>query len=73
MGCSSSKQSVFDSKSINSLVRLETKDSAVEILESIHSGKTTSVKVVKAYLERIDQVNPKINACVEIMREDALA
>ena len=74
MGCAGSKNTItLNGSKVNSLVKLGKGSSAVEVLESIHSGKTTSVKVVQAYLDRIDAVNPKINACIEILREDALA
>ena len=59
MGCSGSKQTVaVEGKKFNHLVRLGKEYSAVEVLASIHSGKTTAVNVVKAYLDRIDEINP---------------
>ena len=59
MGCSGSKQTLAaEGKKFNNLVRLGKEYSAVEVLASIHSGKTTAVNVVVAYLERIDEVNP---------------
>lgn len=46
--------------------------SATTLAEAIRSKKVSSEEVVKAYLERIEAVNPKINAVVQLA-EDALA
>jgi len=47
--------------------------SVVEIARLIASGDVSSVEVVKACYDRIDVVNPKINAVVATCRERALA
>ncbi len=38
----------------------------------IREGALSSVELVSAHLKRIDEVNPKLNAVVEILREPAL-
>uniref|UniRef100_A0A182W2W7 Amidase domain-containing protein n=1 Tax=Anopheles minimus TaxID=112268 RepID=A0A182W2W7_9DIPT len=46
---------------------------ATELAERIRQGKIRSVEVVRAYVLRIREVNPLINAVVEERFEDALA
>uniref|UniRef100_A0A182MVM3 Amidase domain-containing protein n=1 Tax=Anopheles culicifacies TaxID=139723 RepID=A0A182MVM3_9DIPT len=46
---------------------------ATELAEKIRQGKIRSVDVVRAYVLRIREVNPLINAVVEERFEDALA
>ena len=43
-----------------------------EIARSIRRGETTSVAVVEAHLRRIAEVNPTLNAAVEVLTESAL-
>lgn len=40
--------------------------------ELIRAGAVSSLELVRAHLARIDEVNPKLNAAVEILRESAL-
>jgi amidase len=47
--------------------------SACKIAREIRLGKLSSVEVVKANLARIEQINPKINAVVQIAKERAIA
>lgn len=46
---------------------------ALEIAERIRRGDFSPSEVVRAHLERIDEVNPRINAVVVSLREEALA
>lgn len=46
--------------------------SATELGELIRSGQTSSREVVDAHLRRIDDVNPAINAVVDLLREQAI-
>jgi amidase len=46
--------------------------SARSVASSIRKGKISSEEVVTAYLDRIDKVNPKVNAVVQIARDRAL-
>ncbi|XP_042906670.1 fatty-acid amide hydrolase 2-A-like [Parasteatoda tepidariorum] len=46
--------------------------SATKIAEEIRNGKITSEEVVKAYIERINEVNPYINAVAENRFEKAV-
>ncbi|MGE0154689.1 MAG: amidase family protein [Reyranellaceae bacterium] len=46
---------------------------AVELARAIRSGKVSSREAVSAALDRLDAVNPKINAVVESRRAEALA
>lgn len=46
--------------------------SATKAAEMIRTGQITSMKLVEMCLDRIDEVNPKINAVVQIARERAL-
>ncbi len=46
---------------------------AVELAQAIRTRKVSSREVVEASLQRLDAVNPKINAVVESRREEALA
>jgi amidase len=46
--------------------------SARSVASFIRKGKTSSQEVVAAYLDRIDKVNPKVNAVVQIDRNRAL-
>ena len=45
---------------------------ATELAQLIRTRQLSSREVMQAHLERIDAVNPKINAVVTLMREDAL-
>jgi amidase len=47
--------------------------SATRIAAEIRSGAMSSVDVVQSVLDRIDDVNPKLNAVVQIARDRALA
>jgi Asp-tRNA(Asn)/Glu-tRNA(Gln) amidotransferase A subunit family amidase len=40
--------------------------------ESIRRGEVSSFELVSAHLDRIDEVNPALNAVVEVLRESAL-
>ena len=42
---------------------------AVELAESIKTGKLSAVEVVQAHLDRIESINPKINAIVQMAPE----
>ncbi len=46
---------------------------AVELAQAIRTRKISSREAVSAALQRLDAVNPKINAVVESRREEALA
>ena len=46
--------------------------SARWIASSIREGEVTSLEVVTAYLDRIDEVNPKVNAVVQVARDRSL-
>jgi len=46
--------------------------SVASISKAIRSGRFTSQEVVKAYLDRIDAINPHINAVVTLVAEKAL-
>ena len=45
---------------------------AVQLAKAIRSGKISSTELLKAYLERVDRLNPAINAIVVDDREAAL-
>ena len=47
--------------------------SATELLSAYKKGKLSPVEVVKALLERIDEINPRINALVTRTDEMALS
>ncbi|MBH28295.1 MAG: hypothetical protein CL789_03550 [Chloroflexi bacterium] len=47
-------------------------ESAKSIAESIKNGQVTSQEVVEAHFERIDEVNPSINAIVQTDRDKAV-
>src|SRR4051794_5424419 len=44
-----------------------------ELAASIRSGELTARELVQASLDRIDQVNPEVNAFVDVFGEEALA
>ena len=46
--------------------------SAVALARAIRKRRLSSVEVVRAFLERIDAVNPALNAVVQLARNDAL-
>ena len=46
--------------------------SAKKLAQAIREKKVSSQEVVQAYLQRIEQVNPKLNAVVQITGETAL-
>ena len=45
---------------------------ATEIAEAVRSGEMSATEVAKAHLDRLDAVNPQINAVVQDCRADAL-
>ena len=47
--------------------------SLVALAAAIRTGQVTSEQAVRAYLDRIDAVNPKLNAVVQQRREGAIA
>ena len=47
--------------------------SATTLAQMIRAKKASSVEVVEAYLRRIEEVNPKINAVVQLLAEPALS
>ncbi|HEX4817074.1 MAG TPA: amidase [Nonomuraea sp.] len=47
--------------------------SATELAHLIRSGQVSSVEVVQACLDRVDEVNPRVNAVVTLVAEQALA
>ena len=47
--------------------------SATELARAIRSEEVSSEEVVEAYLQRIEKVNPKLNAIVQLMAEEARA
>lgn len=47
--------------------------SALDLAGRIQRREISSVELVKAYLDRIDEVNPQLNAVVQIVPERALA
>jgi amidase len=47
--------------------------SAIEMARGVATGKLRSRALVEAHLDRIDSVNPRINAVVEVIRDEALA
>lgn len=47
--------------------------SATDLARAITSGETSSEEAVRAFLARIDEVNPRLNALVERLDEEALA
>lgn len=44
----------------------------VETADALEKGETTALAVTQAYLDRIDQLNPKLNAYLTIFRDTAL-
>jgi amidase len=44
-----------------------------ELAASVHSGEITARELVQASLDRIEEVNPKLNAFVDVFGEEALA
>ena len=46
--------------------------SAAALAQAIGSGKLSSAEVVEAHLKRIDEVNPRLNAVVQLRAEAAL-
>lgn len=49
------------------------RESALSLAQMIRSGETTSREVVAAHLARIEDVNARVNAVVEVRAEEALA
>jgi amidase len=47
-------------------------DSAVQLASAIHDKKISSEEVVAAHIKRIEEVNPKLNAVVQLSSEIAL-
>ena len=48
-------------------------NTATQIAADIRNKKVTSREVVEAHLQRIAEVNPKINAIVRVLADEALA
>ncbi|MGR3934844.1 amidase family protein [Streptomyces sp. BRA346] len=46
---------------------------ATELAELIHERRVSAVEVVQAHLDRIEAVDPKVNAVVTVAAEQALA
>ncbi len=46
--------------------------SATELASQIRERKISPVEAVEAYLERIEQVDPKLNAYITVLRDEAL-
>jgi amidase len=46
--------------------------SAMELAKAIRSGRTSSQRVIEAHLQRIEAVNPSINAVTVVLAEQAL-
>jgi Asp-tRNA(Asn)/Glu-tRNA(Gln) amidotransferase A subunit family amidase len=46
---------------------------AIEIAGAVRTQQISSREAVSAYLERIEQVNPRVNAVIELRPEEALA
>jgi amidase len=47
--------------------------SAGELAELVRAGEATARDVVQAHIERIDEVNPKVNAITRVLAADAFA
>ena len=47
--------------------------SAVSIAEMIRNRRVSSEEVVRSFLDRIEKVNPQLNAVVQLARDRALA
>ncbi|MHA2312518.1 MAG: amidase [Candidatus Thorarchaeota archaeon] len=47
--------------------------SATELAQAIRNGDISSREVIDAYLQRIEEVNPKINAVVQLVSKEARA
>ncbi|HJY81199.1 MAG TPA: amidase family protein, partial [Candidatus Binatia bacterium] len=47
--------------------------SATQLAQAIRKRKVSSEKVVNAYLQRIEAINPKINAIVQLVADTACA
>lgn len=54
------------------MIRKILRESGTRQAELIREGTISSGELVRAHLERIDEVNPKLNAAVEILREGAI-
>jgi amidase len=48
------------------------RESGVRLAERIRKGELSSVELVRAHLERIAEVNPKINAAIEVLGDQAM-
>lgn len=46
--------------------------SATEVAGAVRGGRTSAVEVTQSVLSRITQVNPRINALVDVMADEAL-
>jgi len=46
---------------------------ATEMAKRIRAKKLSPVEIVKAVLERIDEVNPKVNCYCVVLHDEALA
>jgi len=44
---------------------------ALELASEIRTGKTTSREVLEAHLDRVEKINPHVNAVVRVMADDA--
>ncbi|MFJ8956463.1 amidase [Streptomyces sp. NPDC102381] len=47
--------------------------SAAEIAAAVRGGEVSSYEVVTSCLDRVEETNPKVNALVEVRRDEALA
>ncbi|SEG65826.1 aspartyl-tRNA(Asn)/glutamyl-tRNA(Gln) amidotransferase subunit A [Bryocella elongata] len=50
-----------------------TSKTLTELSDMIHAKQVTSTQLVKAFLERMNAINPKVNAIVTVMGREALA
>ena len=57
----------------SSLASAPTDWTLAQASEQIHRGKISPVELTRACLDRIDKLNPKINAFITVMAEQALA
>ena len=46
---------------------------ALDLVTSVQRGESTATQVVSAHLERIEAVNPTVNALLDVHPEEALA
>jgi amidase len=63
---------------VTKIASLQSKDelvdsSATALAKAIRTKQVSSEEAVRAFLKRIEQVNPKLNAVVQLRAEDALS